>query len=116
MAKTLRVKNIIKQQTIKNDKIMRNKTRYIVVIFRNRVAYTYQMDGKFRWYFNHNVLNYIKLDYAKKLAEKIGKENPNLKVCVFKMELGEDLSNVKFHDWYQDVSRLMFEFLYDNKG
>ena len=93
---------------------MENKTRYIVVVFRNNVGYTYQTDGGIRWFFSNNALGYIKLAYAKKRAEDLGKVFPNHLVCVFKCELTEELSCDKYHDWYKDNDRLMFKFRYTN--
>lgn len=98
--------------TIEHKQTMENKTRYIVVVFCVGIACTYQMNGDIHWYFSNPPFEYKKLAYAKKKAEVLGRKYPNCNVCVFKVELNEEINSQKLSRCKYDDNRLMFNFLY----
>ena len=86
-----------------------NKTRYVVVLFYQGIGYTYQDDGKVHIFFHYNPLSYKKLGHAKNRADKLGQQYVHEKVCVFKVELDEELSCDKYISWANDKDRLVYE-------
>ena len=83
--------------------------RYIVVCFYEGVGYTYQEDDKIHIFFHHNAVCYKKLGHAKNRALDVAKRWVCNKVCVFKVELGENLSFAHYNDWKYDSERNVFE-------
>lgn len=88
--------------------IVKNDTRYIIVVFHQRIPFLLQMDGKVHWYFQSHALSYKRLGSAINKAKKLCAQYQNVITCVFKTELGEELSMGDFKKWVDDKERLAF--------
>ena len=96
-------------QLTRRDMQTDNKTRYIVVLFFQGIGYTYQEDGKVHIFFHYSPLTYEKLGHAKNRADKLGQRYIHEKICVFKVELDEQISCDQYILWANDKDRLVYE-------
>ena len=85
-----------------------DKTRYIIVVFHQRIPFLLQMDGKVHWNFQSHALPYKRLGSAINKAKKLCAQYQNDITCVFKTELGEELSMEDFKKWVDDEKHLAF--------
>lgn len=83
-------------------------TRYIIALFIHSIPFTYQWDRKLHWNFQSPFIAYKNLACAEKKARKLCAEYKNELTCIFKVELGEDVSRVDLKNWRTDKERLVF--------